>query len=499
MKRFGFAFLLSFLLLECSVPVFSQKREMRGAWIATVANIDWPSNRDTTSEVQKQEMILLLDSLHKCGINSVFFQVRPTADALYKSDIEPWSEWLTGEQGKAPDDASFDPLQLVLDEAHKRCIEVHAWVNPYRVANFANAKLVPDHLYYKHPDWFIKYGDKIIFDPGKEETADYLIKVIRDIVTRYDIDGIHLDDYFYPYPIAGKEFPDDATFKDHPNGFTNKGDWRRDNVNRVMQRLHDSIKTYKPWVEFGVSPFGVWRNKSKDPKGSDTKAGCTNYDDLYADVLLWAEKGWIDYIAPQLYWEFGKKVADYAVLAPWWRNTITDCKLYFGLYVSGLEVNKTPAWRKPNEVIRQMSYNRECEDIDGVIFYSTHYVLRNPQGLQDSLRNTYFRHPALPPVTQGGEEAFFPVDLKLDSDTLSWKPVVADDGEAISYYVVYAFPDSMDCDFDDESNILAVTADSKISLKDYPFDSNIYTLTVTAVNRFRRESEPFEFVVFQKR
>ena len=488
-----------FLLLTCLLTLNAQKREMRGAWIATVANIDWPSKRDVTSEVQKQEMTLLLDSLHNCGVNAVFFQVRPTADALYRSTIEPWSEWLTGEQGRAPQDSLFDPLEYVVREAHRRCMEVHAWVNPYRVTNYANAKLVSNHLFYKRPELFIKYGDRIIFDPGKDETAEYLLTVIKDVVNRYDIDGIHLDDYFYPYPISGKDFPDENTFKEHPNGFKNKADWRRDNVNRVMSRLHDTIKAYKPWVEFGVSPFGVWRNKSQDSRGSDTKAGCTNYDDLYADVLLWAERGWVDYVAPQLYWEIGKKVADYSVLAPWWRKNITGCKLYFGLYVSGLEVNRTPAWRAPNEVIRQMQYNKECVDIDGEIFYSTHYILRNPQGLLDSLKNSYFVRPALTPVTNGGAEAIFPVDLKLNNDTLSWKNVVADEGEAISYYVVYAFPDSMDCDFEETRNIVAVTADTSLDLSKYEWGGNVYTLTVTAVNRFRRESEPYEFVPYRKK
>ena len=497
MRRFYW--LLLFLLV--STLTYSQKkREMRGVWIATVANIDWPSSRDSSSSFQKQELILLLDSLSKCGINTVIFQIRPTADALYRSDIEPWSEWLTGEQGKSPDDSSFDPLQVVVEESHKRCMEVHAWINPYRVTNTPKSKLTPNHIYYKKPYLFKQYGDKIFFDPGQDETADYLLKVLKDILVRYDIDAFHLDDYFYPYPVGGKDFPDEETFKKNPNGFTNKADWRRDNVNRIVMRIQQMVKEEKSWVQFGVSPFGVWRNKAKDEKGSDTKAGVTNYDDLYADVWLWAEKGWIDYIAPQLYWEIGKSVADYAILAPWWRaNVPASCQLYFGLYASGLEVNKPKAWKTPNELVRQMKFNQECVDIEGLLFYSTHYLLRNPQGLLDSLKTQYYAYPALPLEMKTSAEAHFPLNLRLEEDSvLRWDPVVAEGGESVSYYVVYAFPDSSNCDFDDPKNIITKTTETAIDLKKIPGwkKSVMYNLTVTSVNRFRKESDPYEFVLY---
>lgn len=497
MRRF-YWFVLFFLI---PVLTFSQeKRQMRGVWIATVANIDWPSSRDSSSSFQKQELILLLDSLSKCGINTVIFQIRPTSDALYRSDIEPWSEWLTGTQGKAPSDSLFDPLQVVVEESHKRCMEVHAWINPYRVTNTPKSKLTPDHIYYKKPYLFKQYGDKIFFDPGQEETADYLLSVLRDIVVRYDIDAFHLDDYFYPYPVGGKDFPDDDTFAKHPNGFTSKADWRRDNVNRIVQRIQQMVKQEKPWVQFGVSPFGVWRNKAKDSRGSDTKAGVTNYDDLYADVLLWAEKGWIDYIAPQLYWEIGKTVADYAVLAPWWRQNIpSSCQLYFGLYASGLEVNKPKAWKTPNELVRQMRFNKDCVNVDGLLFYSTHYLLRNPQGLLDSLKTEFYTNPALTLEMKSSSEAYSPMNLRIENDSLlKWDPVVADSGEAVAYYVVYAFADSLDCDFEDPKNILLKTVETSLDLREIQRwkESVIYNLTVTAVNRFRKESDPYEFVMY---
>lgn len=493
-------FLLLIVCLLSPVLVYSSpKREMRGAWIATVANIDWPSNKNSNSEVQKQEMILLLDSLRNNGINAVIFQCRPTSDALYKSEIEPWSEWLTGEQGKAPSDIHFDPLQFVIDEAHRRCMEVHAWINPYRVTNTPDAKLAQGHIYFKKPHLFRLYGEKIYFDPGLKETEDHLIMVLKDMVRRYDVDALHLDDYFYPYPVAGKDFPDEETFRKNPKGFKNKADWRRDNVNQTVRRIHEMLQEEKPWVQFGISPFGVWRNQTKDADGSATQAGVTNYDHLYADVLLWAKEGWIDYIAPQLYWEIGKKVADYEVLSLWWRKHIpTTCNLYFGLYASGLEVNKTAAWKKPNEVVRQLNYNKECSiNVEGVLFYSTHYFLKTPQGLLDSLKKSHFAYLALPPEMRRGDEAFSPLNVRIESDTLKWDPVISEEGDVISYYVVYAFPDTAECDFEDVRFLVNCQTEPNYWIDSARFSKDCrYNFTVTAVNRFRKESEPSQFVEY---
>ncbi len=473
---------------------------MRGAWVATVANIDWPTTKGNKSEIQKQELILLLDSLCGQGINTVIFQCRPTGDALYKSDIEPWSEWLTGTQGECPKNA-FDPLETVVEEAHERGMEVHAWINPYRVTNSEKAVLSKKHLYYEKPELFVQYGGKIYFNPGLEDTEKHLLRVLKDIVMRYDVDALHLDDYFYPYPVNGKDFPDDETFKRNPKGFKNKEDWRRNNVNETVKNIHKMLQDTKPWVQFGISPFGVWRNASRDIRGSKTRAGVTNYDDLYADVLLWAKEGWIDYIAPQLYWEIGKKEADYAVVARWWRENIpSSCHLYFGLYASGLEVNFPKAWKKPNELVRQMRFNDEQSiNIDGIMFYSTHYFLRNPQGLLDSLKNDFFQCSAIPPVKKNVPEAFSPINLRIEGDTLRWDKVVADEGDVISYYLVYAYPEEVDCDFESVDGLVAKTTDTQ-----YVFDRETlltddhYTITVTAVNRYRSESEPYEFVTYYR-
>ena len=298
--------LLLFLFLISSIGVSAQqhkKHEMRGVWIATVSNIDWPSRPGLMTYEQRNEMRTLLNQLAENKVNCIVLQIRPTADALYPSPYEPWSNWLSAKQGEKPK-PFYDPLQFAIEEAHKRCIDVHVWLNPYRVLNSDNLDLLSkNHLYYRHKELFVKYGGRYYFDPGLDQTRRILNKVVEDIVERYDIDAIHFDDYFYPYPVAGEKFPDDSTFVRNPRGFEahQKNDWRRNNVNMIIAELQQTIKGIKPWVEFGISPFGVWRNQANDPNGSATRAGIQNYDDLYADILKWLRESSIDYVVPQLY------------------------------------------------------------------------------------------------------------------------------------------------------------------------------------------------------
>ena len=290
---------------------------MRAVWIATIANIDWPSSATLSSGQQQKEFIELLDLCKIYNMNTVVFQIRPASDAFYASAFEPWSQWLTGKQGNRPD-PYYDPLRFATTECHKRGIDLHVWINPYRAVSDVNVnRTSPQHISNIHPEWFITYGKTKLFDPGLPQTREYVTKVVCDIVRRYDIDAIHMDDYFYPYRISGVEFPDDQSFIDYPRGFkaSEREEWRRHNVDLIIQQLHDSIKAIKPWVEFGISPFGIWRNASKDPAGSNTKAGQTNYDDLYADILKWEKNQWIDYVTPQVYWEIGKETADYKIIA----------------------------------------------------------------------------------------------------------------------------------------------------------------------------------------
>lgn len=364
----------------------------RGAWIATVANIDWPSTEAVGNDsLQKAEMVWILDSLQSLGINAVIFQVRPTADALYQSEYEPSSHWLMGKQG---DSLTYDPLAWTIEQAHSRNMEVHVWLNPYRVnlAKTDTSMICADHIWRKYPEWFWEYNKQWYFNPGLDVTREWICTVVQDIVYRYDIQAIHMDDYFYPYPAGGKPLPDVKTFEKYPRGFDNIEDWRRDNVNRAIQEISATIHECKDSVQFGISPFGVWRNASVDSTGSKTTAGITNYDDLYADIRLWIREGWIDYVLPQLYWEIGKKAADYETLAHWWANEVrgTNCKLYIGMAPYRLEgAKKDSPWGIGNEISRQMKLNRTIPEISGECFYSTRPLLRNPRHVCDSIKLIY--------------------------------------------------------------------------------------------------------------
>jgi uncharacterized lipoprotein YddW (UPF0748 family) len=389
-------FCLNCILLLLSIGGFCQSNtEFRGVWVATVDNIDWPSKGNFNTESQKAEYIKLLDMHQRNGMNAVIVQIRPATDALYPSPYEPWSEWLTGKQGSPPA-PYYDPLQFMIEEAHKRGMEFHAWCNPYRAEfKLGESSIAATHVTRIHPEWFFTYGDKRYFDPGNKDGQQFVVKVIRDIVSRYNIDAIHFDDYFYPYRIAGKEIPDDASFQKYGNGL-NKEDWRRSNTDSIILLLSKAIKEEKKNCQFGISPFGVWRNLSKDPEGSATTAGQTNYDDLYADILLWLKKGWIDYVAPQLYWEFGHKAAPYEVLLDWWgkHSYGKNCYIGLGIYRAG----SNPAWKDKTQLPRMIQAMRNTPNIQGAIYFSSKTFEKNPNGWSDSLRNNYYKLPAKTPA-----------------------------------------------------------------------------------------------------
>jgi uncharacterized lipoprotein YddW (UPF0748 family) len=388
----SFVLIFSGLLANAQVKL---AQEFRGVWIATVDNIDWPQRNQFNVDSQKADFIRQLD-LHKAnGMNAVVVQVRPATDAFYPSPYEPWSQWLTGKQGKAPF-PFYDPLQFMIEESHKRGMEFHAWLNPYR-ANFSigKASIAPNHVTKLHPSWFVEYGGKLYFDPGNKEGQKWVVNVIKDIVQRYKIDAIHMDDYFYPYRIAGKEFPDASSFAKNGRGME-KDEWRRSNVDSIILAIHRTIRETKPYVKFGISPFGVWRNQSKDPMGSPTRAGVTNYDDLYADVLLWLKKGWIDYVAPQLYWEMGHKLVAYETLIEWWSKHTYGRHIYIGKGVYRA-YEKNLAWKNPKELPNQIKLLREYPNIQGSVYFSSKSFKNNPNGWNDSLRNNYYRLPAQVP------------------------------------------------------------------------------------------------------
>lgn len=478
------------LIIITATATAQQKREFRGAWIATVANIDWPSAPGLPAEQQRQEMTAILDSLQALHFNAIIFQIRPTADALYHSELEPWSYFLTGSQTAEPS-PYYDPLAFVINEAHRRDIDVHVWLNPYRVLNQDKVSLLsPNHIFFRKPYLIVKYGDKYYFNPGIDETREFLGTVVSDIVSRYDIDAIHFDDYFYPYRIAGREFPDQETYAKNPRGFSNIDDWRRNNVNLVIEELSRTIKQIKPWVEFGISPFGVWRNSNRDARGSLTRAGTTNYDDLYADVLLWLDRGWIDYVAPQLYWEIGHRAADYAELADWWNRHSRGRNLYIGLSASNLTLGKAEPWHRPNEICRQMRMNQAYDSIHGTILYSTRPMLSNPQGLLDSLRTNYYRYPALPPEMSHahGIPPAAPENVHIEQfglrSYLCWNPIERTGGQAISSYIIYVFQDDEPIDISRSDRILMRAHDDRIDLTGLPHGRYV----VTAMNRYHQES-----------
>lgn len=390
-------FLFSFFFVTAfGFTVTAQsKPEFRGVWVATVDNIDWPSRGNYNSDSQKAEFIRLLDFHKSNGMNAMIVQIRPVTDAFYPSPFEPWSEFLTGSQGKAPS-PYYDPLAFMVEETHKRGMEFHAWMNPYRaVFNIGRSSIAANHITRTNPDWFLTYGDKRYFDPGNKEAQQYLVNVVKDVVSRYAIDAIHFDDYFYPYSIPGREFPDYGTYKQYGNGLK-KEDWRRSNTDSIIRLLSVAIKKENPKCQFGISPFGVWRNMDKDSiNGSNTRAGQTNYDDLYADILLWLKKGWIDYVAPQIYWEFEHKAAPFQVILDWWSKNSYGKNCYIGLAM--YKAGSNNYWRDDTQLPRQIEAIRRAPNVQGMIFFSSRSFEKNPNGWNDSLRLNYFKEPATIP------------------------------------------------------------------------------------------------------
>ncbi|GIO38983.1 hypothetical protein J41TS12_38440 [Paenibacillus antibioticophila] len=372
----------------------SADQEMRGVWISSVSNLDWPSKASYGQiEQQKQEYIQLLDEVEAMGINAVFVQVRPAADSLYPSKLVPWSTYLTGAAGKDP---GYDPLAFMIEETHRRGIQFHAWFNPFRASTGSDASKLPDnHVANAHKDWIVTFGGKMYINPGIPAARSHIIEAIMEVVNGYDIDGVHLDDYFYPTGETTKsKFNDDATFKQYnPSKISNKGDWRRSNINSFVQELGEAVHQVKPGAAYGISPFGVWRNKSNDLTGSDTKAGITAYDSTYADVRAWIKHEWIDYVVPQIYWSMSRQEARYDILADWWANEVrgTRVKLYIGHAPYKLATPEI-GWDSAEEIISQLEYNRSNSGISGSIFFSAKDLRRNPLGIIQRLTDYYRTH-----------------------------------------------------------------------------------------------------------
>jgi uncharacterized lipoprotein YddW (UPF0748 family) len=477
------------------------KREFRGVWVATVLNLDYPKSPSTWPTAHQEEWRNLLDKLKATGFNAVVAQVRPAADAFYPSAYAPWSAYLTGKQGLPPS-PEYDVLKFMIDEAHKRGMDFHAWLNPYRVSmNLDTAQLSPNQVFYQHRDWVVPYSNRYYLNPGLPQVRQHLSAVVAEIASRYDIDGIHFDDYFYPYPVAGAPFPDSLTFEQYGKvQFDTITDWRRYNVNRLIEMVDSTLKQHAPHAAFGVSPFGVWRNQAEDPRGSATQASIGAYDALYADALHWAEEGWIDYLVPQLYWHIGFEVADHAELQRWWSRHKGKAKLYIGYAAYKVGRDKMEQWLLPDELPRQIQLGRSNPDIDGGIFFRAASTLYGDLGVRDSLQAA-FATPALLPEHQSeaGQRPAAPrlrkARTRRDGILLKWKFGKGDCKSRPHYYVVYRFKDSQPADLDRPEHILHFTHFGTGKRRHKFLDTTAapgqtYIYRITGISRTHQEGPP---------
>jgi len=473
------------------------KREFRGVWIATVENIDWPSKPTLTTDQQKKELTDRLTAHQQMGINAVMLQVRPAADAFYAKSREPWSKWLTGKQGKAPD-PFYDPLEFAITEAHKRGMELHAWFNPYRATNDNKfSALSPTHITRIKPEWFFTYGGLKLFNPGIPEVRDYIVRVILDVVDNYDIDGIHMDDYFYPYQIDGQHINDAETFKQYGGDFDDIKDWRRHNVDTLIQMLSDSIHKHKPHVKFGISPFGIWANQYQNPEGSDTHGGSSYYE-LFADSRNWVKQGWVDYINPQLYWPIDNRSAAFNKLLDWWSDNTYNRHLYIGMAAYRINEHPKSKFKDPTQMPDQIRYLRDNPRVQGSVFFSSKSLTSNPLGFTDSLKENFYKNPALPPVMLWLDS--IPPNAPLNFTAtpiknvinLKWEiPALAKDKEPVYGYVIYRFDGDEKVNLTDPQYILHIQYDTTTAFTDTTVKKGkTYLYVVTALDRLKNESEP---------
>ncbi|MEU7905537.1 family 10 glycosylhydrolase [Actinoplanes sp. NPDC049118] len=391
---------------RCGTMPVRAARELRGMWLTTVMNIDWPSRPGLSKEKVQAEYRAWLDLAVSMRHNAIFVHVRPSGDAFWESKYAPWSEWLTGRRdGRSP---GWDPMEFMVAEAHARNLEFHAWFNPYRGtqpgpsgpgADFG--KLAPGHPLLKHRDWAISYPDgaraRLYFDPGNPDARRFVEDAMLEAVQRYDVDGVHFDDFFYPYPEGGgHEFKDDASFARRADKSQSRGDWRRANVDTLVREMSERIRQLKPWVKFGISPFGIWRNSGTDKAGSDTH-GLESYDAIYADTRKWVREKWLDYVVPQLYWAIGFDRADYAKVLPWWSELVkgTGVQLYIGQ--GDYRVGEKGPWRQPDQLDRQLTLN-DRHGVQGSVHFSAKQIRRDKLGAVSRYRDHHYAAPALLPT-----------------------------------------------------------------------------------------------------
>ena len=478
------------LLMVVGMNAQNPKREFRGAWMQCV-NGQYLGK----SMAQIRQMLSSqLDVLQGAGINAIMFQVRAEGDALYQSSYEPWSRYLTGQQGMAPQDG-WDPLAWMVEECHKRCMECHAWINPYRAKTKGTTALAQNHAAVEHPDRVFQYGDLLIFNPALASNRLYTCMVVEDILNRYDVDGIHMDDYFYPYPNAGRPIPDGAYFAADNRGIQDIGDWRRDNVNLLIQDLHELIRSVKPWVKFGVSPFGIYRNSKNGVNGPDgsATAGTQNYDDLYADVVLWAKKGWVDYTLPQIYWNIGTKVADYDVLCRWWNDYCGMRPVFIGQDVERTVKGSDPQNPQLHQMRAKYELQRSLKNVEGSCQWYAAAVVNNPGNYRTLLEKVYHSTPALQPqmkfIDKKAPKKPRKANIEFDNNNiyLTWQaPSAKKEMDKAIQYVVYRFEKGERVNTESARNIYGITRDTKILLRGNQFDC---TFVITALDRLQNESK----------
>lgn len=473
--------ILFFVLLILATTIEAQqKREFRGAWIQCVNG----QFKGMGTERMQKTLTYQLDELKKDGCNVIIFQVRPECDALYESSIEPWSYYLTGEQGSRPY-PYWDPLQWMIEQCHKRGMELHAWINPYRAKTKAAHVNAVNHVVVQHPEWTFQYDGLTLLNPALKQCRDYICQVVKDIVDRYDVDGLHIDDYFYPYPVPGVAIPDKANFQANNYGLENQGDWRRLNVNLFIEQLYQTVHSAKPWVKVGISPFGIYRNQKNDPNGSRTN-GLQNYDDLYADVLLWDREGWMDYCVPQLYWEIGNKAADYEELIYWWNANITKSDLYIGE-----DIERTA---KFNQMARKMELHTQMPRIKGTVLWYAKAAVDNVGNYGTKLRTNYWRYPALQPTMKSIDSKAPKKPRKVQVIDVEGQKVLfwtAPKGEgwkdAAVKYAVYRFNQGEKVDINNTSKLVAITGETHYELPAAEEGSRC-VYAITALDRVQNES-----------
>lgn len=453
---FSIFFLMTFLWNAISQEkTIYPKNEFRGVWIATVVNIDWPKTSLDNTDKEKADYIAILDAYKKLNYNAVIVQIRSVGDAFYPTELAPWSRFLTGKEGQAPN-PDYDALAWMIDEAHERGFEFHAWLNPYRATFDLNKQqLSPNHDIFKHPEWMIEYGGKMYYDPALPEVQSHLTKVVKEVVDKYDIDAIHFDDYFYPYAVPGKVFNDTASYRKYGNGLS-LADWRRANVSNFVQTISTMIKASKPWVQFGISPFGVWRNKSVDPKGSDTQS-TSNYDDLYADPILWMDQKWIDYILPQLYWSMNNRVANYSKLVKWWSENSNNTAIYIGHASYKIRSDSDKSWNFMTEIPNQIDFARSFKNVSGSAYFSAKWFMDKNFDIVRHLEENQYKYPALPAAVPNLKHIVIdtPVVNEFIKDSLQYSfNIKYPLNTKVRYMVVYGAENASKLDINDATQIV---------------------------------------------